>query len=82
MQTWNVCLKKFIHVKIILKDFIQRNNLSIRLLAIHRLHIIHLMQQKIILNVTEAMIVWKRFCKDLRDDAMRIVNYEKNNTDN
>ena len=37
--------------------------LSIRLLAIHCLQIIYLMQQRINLIVTEANIVWKSFAK-------------------
>ena len=65
-------MKNCIHVKIILKNVIQRKKLTIRLLAVHCLQIAHLMQQKISLIVTEAKIVWKSFVK-----AMRIVNYEK-----
>ena len=56
-------LEKCIHVKITLKDLTQRKKLSIRLLAIHCLQIVHLMQQKISLIVTETMIVWKTFVK-------------------
>ena len=56
-------LEKCIHVKIILKKLIQRKKLSIRLLAIHCLQIVHLMQQKIRLIDTEVKIVWKSFVK-------------------
>ena len=51
--------------------------LSIRLLATHRLQIVHLMKQKTNLIVTEKKITWKGFCKDLRDHAMKIINYEE-----
>ena len=58
------CLsKKYIHVKIILKNFTQREKLSIRLLFIHCLQIVHLMQQKANLIITEGKTVWKGFAK-------------------
>ena len=59
-------------VKIILKNLIQRKKLSMHPMIIHCLQIVHLMQQKISLIVTEAKI-----CKDLRKHAMRVFNYEK-----
>ena len=44
------------------RSYIEKK-LSIRLLAIHCLQIVHLMQQKISLIVTETMTVWKTFVK-------------------
>ena len=41
----------------------KKKKLSIRLLAIHCLQIVYLMQQKISFIVTEAKIVWKSFVK-------------------
>ena len=35
------------------------------------------MKQKTNLIITEAKIVWKKFCKDWREHTMRIFNYEK-----
>ena len=58
-----VCLKKCTHVKIILKNLIQRKKLSTRLLAIHCLEIVHMMQQKISLILTGPNTVWKSFVK-------------------
>ena len=48
-----------------------------RLLAIHFLQIVHLMQQKIRLIVTEANIAWKDLKRDLRDHALKIIDYGK-----
>ena len=44
-----------------LENLIQRRKLGICLLSIHCLQIVHLMQPKISLIVTEAKIVWKSF---------------------
>ena len=65
MLTSNVCLKKRTHVKMILKNLIQRKKLSIHLLVTHCLQIVHLIQQKISLIVTEAEIVWESFVRTL-----------------
>ena len=48
-------------------------------MVIHCLQIVHLMQQKISLIVTEAKICkdLEKFCKDLRKHAMRVFNYEE-----
>ena len=35
------------------------------------------MQQKTNLIVTEGQAVWEGFFQDLRDDAMKIINYEE-----
>ena len=63
MQTQNVCLKKCIHVKIILKNVIEKKNLSIRLLVTHCLQVARLTQQKGDLIVTEIKTVWKGFVR-------------------
>ena len=63
MLTSNVCLKKRTHVKMILKNLIQRKKLSIYLLVIHCLQIVHLVQQKTYLIVTEGKTLWKGFVK-------------------
>ena len=70
-------MKKCIHVKIILKNLIQRKKLSIRLLAIHCLQIVHLMQQKNKLDCWRGKDCMEKFCKDLRDHAMKMINYEE-----
>ena len=78
MLNWSVCLKKCIYVKIILKNLIHRKKLSICLLAIHCLQIIRLIQQKISMIVTiRGKDCTEKFCKDLREHAIRIVTYEK-----
>ena len=77
MHTSNVCLKKCIPVKIILKNLIQRKRLSIYLLVIHCSQIVHLMKRKTNLIVTEAKPCMERFCKDLKYHAMKIFNYEE-----
>ena len=60
------CLLEKMHsCQIIPKSLIQRKKLSIRLLAIHCLQIVYLMQQKISLIVKEAKIPWKSFVKTL-----------------
>ena len=46
-----------------LKNLIQRKKLGIHLLATHCLQIIHLIQQKINLIVTEGKTVWKGFVR-------------------
>ena len=45
------------------KSYREKKKLSIRLLAIHCLQIVYLIQQKISFIVTEAKIVWKSFVK-------------------
>ena len=63
METCNVCFKKFICVKINLKNLTHKKDLSIRFLAIHCLQMVHLMQQKIRLIVKKANIAWKSLVK-------------------
>ena len=55
--------KKCAHVKIILKNLIQGKKLSMHLLVTHFLQVLHLIQQKISLIVTEGKTVWKGFVK-------------------
>ena len=62
MMTWSVCLKKWNHFKIILKNLLQKNNEAYTSwLFIFFIQILHLMQQNLILIVTEAKIVGKSF---------------------
>ena len=77
MLTWCVCLKKCIHVKIILKNLIQRKKLSICLLAIHCSQIVHLMQQKNKLDCCKGEDCMERFVTTSREHAMKIIDYEK-----
>ena len=63
MVTYSVCLKTCTHVKMILKNLIQRKKLSIYLLVIHCLQIVNLVQQKTYLIVTEGKTLWKGFVK-------------------
>ena len=77
MLTYSVCLKKCTHVKIILQNLIHRKKLSIRIPAIHCWQIVHLMQQKNKLDCYRGKDCMEKFCKDLKERAMRIVNYEK-----
>ena len=74
MLTWSVYLKKFTHVKIILKNLLRRKKLGIRLLVIHCLQIFRLMRQKVSLYGKDCM---EKFCKDLRGHAVKIISYEK-----
>ena len=70
------CLKKCIHVKIIMNNLIQKKQLSIHLRVTHCLQIVHLMQQnKLDCYIGEDCM--ERFCKDLKDHAMKIINYEE-----
>ena len=57
-----------------------KKNLSIYLLVTHCLQIVHLMQQKTNLIVTEGKTM-ERFCKDLREHAIKIIDYEKKRND-
>ena len=70
MLTWNVYLNKCTHVKVILKNLIQRKKLSIHLLVTPCLQIVHLMQQRINSIETEVKTVWK-------EHAMKIINFEE-----
>ena len=76
MVTYSVCLKTCTHVKMILKNLIQRKKLSIYLLVIHCLQIVHLVQQKT-LDCYRGKDFMERFCKDLRQHAIKIIDYEK-----
>ena len=58
------------------RSYIEKK-LSIRLLAIHCLQIVHLMQQKNKLDCCRGKDCMEKFCKDLRDHAMKIINYEE-----
>ena len=46
MLTWSVCLKKWTHVKTILKNLLQKKKLCIRLQVTHGLHAVDLINQK------------------------------------
>ena len=70
------CLKKCIHVKIIMSYLVKRKQLSTRLRVSHCLQIVHLMQQnKLDCYIGEDCM--ERFCKDLKDHAIKIINYEE-----
>ena len=56
-------LKKYTHVKMILKNLLQRKKLSIHLQVIHGLHTVHLMYQKTNLVITEEKTIWECFVK-------------------
>ena len=59
--------------------YTEKKKLSIRPMVIYCLQIVHLIQLKISLIVTEAKICkdLEKFCKDLRKHAMRVFNYEE-----
>ena len=63
VMTLSVYLKKCMHVKIMLKNLMQKKKLSIRLLVIQYLHVVRLTQQKTNLIFTRVNIVWKGFVK-------------------
>ena len=50
---------------------------KIYLLVIYCFHIVHLMLQKTSLIVIEVKDCMERFCKDLKEHATEIINYEK-----
>ena len=50
--------------------------MNICFLVVNCLHIVHFIQQKIGLIIIEVKAVWK-FCKDLREQVMKIINHEK-----
>ena len=56
-------LEKCTHIKIILKNLIQREKLNIHLSVIHCLQISHLMQQKTNLVFTEGKTASKKLAK-------------------
>ena len=62
IYAFSVCLKRCIHVKIILKNLIQIKK-SIRLLVIQYLQVVRLIQQKTNLIVRKVKIVWNGFVK-------------------
>ena len=55
---------------------VKRKQLSTRLRVTHCLQIVHLMQQnKLDCYIGEDCM--ERFCKDLKDHAIKIINYEE-----
>ena len=55
---------------------VKRRQLSTRLRVTHCLQIVHLMQQnKLDCYIGEDCM--ERFCKDLKDHAIKIINYEE-----
>ena len=54
-------LKKQTHVKMILKNLLEKKKLSIRLQVTHGLHGVPLMNQKTNGVITQEKTVWKRF---------------------
>ena len=56
-------LEKQTHVKMILKNILQKKKLSISPQVTHGLHAVHLMNQKTNGVITEEKTVWKCFVK-------------------
>ena len=69
-------LKKHILVKIILKNFTQREKLSIYLQVTHGVQFAHLMHQKNERSHYREQDCMKTLCEDFRDQAMKIINYD------
>ena len=69
-------MKKWTLLIIIQKNDQQPKKISIYLLVIHCLHNVHLIQKNKLdyYRDTDDM---KRFCKDLKECAAEIINYEK-----
>ena len=59
------------------KSYTEKKKLSRHLLVTHCLQIVHLMQQKNKLDCCKGEDCMEKFCKDLREHAMKIINYEK-----
>ena len=76
---WSVCLKKCTHVKIILKNLIQRKKLGngYSLFTNCLLDV-----AKIKLDCYRSKDCMEKFCGDSRQHAMKIITYEKKDTAN
>ena len=59
-----------------MKNLINRKKLSICLLVTHCLQMFHFMQQKT-LDCYKWEDCMEKFCKDLIDHVMKIINYEE-----
>ena len=59
------------------KSLLQKKKLSIYPQVTHGLCVVHLINQKTNGIITEKKNCMEKFCKDLRDQAMKIINHEK-----
>ena len=76
MQTWNICLKKCTRVKVILKSYTEKK--SKHTPSDYSLFTnCSFDETKNKLNYCRGKDCMEKFYKDLREYAMRIVNYEK-----
>ena len=78
MLTWGVCLKKYVHVKIILKNLIERKKKTKHTPSDYSLFTNCLFDAaKNKLHRYRGKDCMEKFCKDLREHAISIVNFEK-----
>ena len=77
MLTWSVCLKKCIHVKIILKKLIQTKKTKHTLSGYSLFTNSSFDATKNKLDCCKGEDCMERFCKDLREHAIKIIDYEK-----
>ena len=61
----------------ILKNLLPKKKLSIHLQVTHGLHPVHLIHQKTSGGYYRGKDCMEMFCKDFRNQAMKIINYEK-----
>ena len=77
MLTWSVRLKKCTHVKIILKNLTQKKNTKHTSSGYSLFTNCSFHATKNKLNCYNYEDCMQKFCKDLREHAMKIINYEK-----
>ena len=77
MLTWSVCLKKCIHVKIIPKSLIQRKKTKYTPSGYSLFTNCLFNAAKNKLDCHRRKDSMEKFCKDFRQESMRIVNYDK-----
>ena len=77
MLAWSVCLKKCTHVKIILKNLIQRKKTKHTPSVYSLLTNCSFDSTKNKLDSYRGKDCLEKFCKDLREHAMKIINYEE-----
>ena len=58
------------------KNLIQKKKLGIYLQVTHGLHAVHLRHQKTNGTIIEEKTVWKSFVKILKNQGIKIINYE------
>ena len=77
MLTQSVCLKKYSHIKIILKNLIQRKKTKYTPSGYSLFTNCSFDSAENKFHCYKGEDCMERLCKDLREHAMKIINYEK-----